>query len=120
VAGQRGDVDDLTNRNRLINEESAKKDKTIAEQHAEIVKLRTDVDTLTGYVNGSAGPTKLLADQLHMLVELLRAHNVTAVEGFATVQTQNAEMLNILGNRRNAAPENIMREVQRAREDGGV
>jgi hypothetical protein len=127
VAGLRGDVDDLTKRNKLIDEESAKKDKTIADQHDEIVKLRGDVDTLTGYVNGSAGPAKLLSDQLHVLtelvnvlVELLKAHNVTAVEGFATVQTQNSEMLNILGDRRNVPPENIMREVQRAREDGGV
>jgi hypothetical protein len=120
VAGLRGDVDDLTKRNKLIDEESEKKDEIIAEQHDEIVKLRADVDTLTGYVNGSAGPAKLLAEQMHMLVELLKAHNVTAVEGFATVQTQNSELLGLLGDRRNAGPENIIREVQRAREDGGV
>lgn len=121
LAGLRGDVDDLTKRNQRLEEDRDDKAETISAQAIEMAAMHAEIISLKEYRDAQAGPLLQIVELIRELHSLIQAHNTTAVDGFdklaghdALIEMKIAEALGLLGNRRVAADESVVREVHDA------
>lgn len=120
-ASLRGDITDRNERIDFLEGENNRKDETIDKQATEISELTTKVGALEQYRDAQVVAATVLVDEIRTLHDLIQAHNATAVSGFerlvehdAALEMKAGEILGLLGNRRTAPDESIVREVHDA------
>jgi len=109
LAGLRGDVADLRSRNedkdKIIDDQEEK----ITQQSKIIARHEGEINSLTKVINAQAGPLKEMRDEMRALIT---AHHDTAVNGFAMLEKQSADLLRIHGDRRFTDVENVTRQIE--------
>ena len=105
--GLRKDISDRDVRIDFLEELAKRLESERATVDIAVVALRSEIASANRYIEGSEGALKAIND-------LVAAHHDMAVTGIATLETQLADVLRIVADRRQTPPENITREVRDA------
>lgn len=114
----RDDIKDRNERIDFLETENKRLDDLNKSQADEIREMHGELKSLREFRDAQAGPLLTMTRLIESIIEMMRnlhdlvqSHHDTAKAGFAVLETQHADELRILGNRRNVPEESVTREV---------